>query len=249
MKTWLSTRELMPVIEVLQGLVDTYRQDFEKYAGKKQVKYVNLVYSNISRSVGRKLIFAKLSSEHKSRELSPALDLLCKAQIIHKVTHTSCGGLPLAADANPNFFKAIMSDVGLMQTMLSFDPAAWILKTQETLTHKGAVIENFIGQEILAYSSPLKQGELYYWAREKRGASAEVDYVLGERGSIVPIEVKAGKSSKSKSMGVFFKVKPGIIRGIHFSTQNFQKKNNIHYYPLYAASLAVKLETVSTTLG
>ena len=39
-------------------------------------------------------------------------------------------------------------------------------------------MEAFIGQKILAYQDPGSPGELFYWHREERSSSAEVDYVI-----------------------------------------------------------------------
>jgi len=54
--------------------------------------------------------------------------ILSKAGVIHVVTHSSSGGLPLAAEVNPKFFKIILSDIGLMQAVLEYDCKLWILE-------------------------------------------------------------------------------------------------------------------------
>ena len=59
-------------------------------------------------------------------------------------------------------------------------------------------------------------GELFYWNREKRQASSEVDYVQTCRDLIFPVEVKAGKTGTLKSLQVFIKEK-GIDLGVRFN--------------------------------
>lgn len=50
--------------------------------------------------------------------------------------------------------------------------------------------EQFIGQEICSNSN-FKREKLYYWARDKRGSSAEVDYMIEKTHGVIPVEVKA----------------------------------------------------------
>lgn len=44
---------------------------------------------------------------------------------------------------------------------------------------------------------------LYYWNREKRGASSEVDYLYADGSRVIPVEIKAGKNGTLKSLQVF----------------------------------------------
>ena len=39
----------------------------------------------------------------------------------------------------------------------------------------GAVAEQFVAQELMAYQDPYVANSLYYWAREARNSNAEVD--------------------------------------------------------------------------
>jgi predicted RecB family endonuclease len=41
---------------------------------------------------------------------------------------------------------------------------------------------------------------LYYWAREERNSSAEIDYLTEVDGQIVALEVKAGATGRLKSL-------------------------------------------------
>lgn len=45
--------------------------------------------------------------------------------------------------------------------------------------------------------------EIYYWNREKKNSAAEVDYLMANGSNIIPIEVKAGKTGRLKSLHLF----------------------------------------------
>ena len=100
--------------------------------------------------------------------------------------------------------------------------------------NKGAVTEAFVGQELLAYSNYLSKKQLFYWVREKRGASAEVDYLESVGNKIVPIEVKSGTAGNLKSINQFLKEKEDSEVGYHFSQRNFSENEKIRSVPLYA---------------
>jgi hypothetical protein len=52
---------------------------------------------------------------------------------------------------------------------------------------------------------------LYYWQRGKKGAEAEVDYVIQCENQVIPIEVKAGTTGTLKSLHQFVKEKKKMI--------------------------------------
>lgn len=60
-----------------------------------------------------------------------------------------------------------------------------------------------------------------------------MDYLIQQKGTIIPIEVKSGKSGKMQSLHLFLKEKQ-VKYGIRTSLENFSEYDNIRVYPLYA---------------
>lgn len=230
---WIEKENFQLCRDIQDALVDVYRTDFQKYAKSHQIKYVDLLYQKIPQMVGKKFIYSSIDSDYQARELKPALDLLTKAGIVHKIYHSSTSRAPLKAGAKLDFFKVILSDVGLMQAILNQNISTWIIDPSEAAQHAGDVVEAFVGQEILASYPPNKQYELFYWAREKRNSSAEVDYLFEHNETIIPVEVKAGKSTKLKSLKIYLQEKKASPYGIHFSPQNNKDTRAIRHFPLY----------------
>ena len=238
-KKWLETGSLKECMNIHQLLVETYRQDFAKYARKRNRKYVEMVFNAIPRLSGKKFIFNAVSPDVRARELRPALELLSKAGIAHIICHSSANGLPLGSEVNPQLSKVIFLDAGLAQSVLGLDHGTWILDPVHCIANRGAITEAFVGQELLAYSPPYKKSDLYYWVREKRGSVAEVDYVAAVDRAVVPIEVKSGVTGSLKSLHTFLKEKRNSPFGFQFSQRNFYMHKNIRQYPLYAISAAL----------
>jgi len=233
---WVETKEYQQCSQIHRSLIETFRQDFLKYSKKHQIKHIDKLFNEIPHMLGRKFKFSAISGEYRKRELDPALDLLQKAGVIHKVYHTSGQGLPLGADIKFNRFKTIFLDIALAQTMLNMEMTSWILKPFKQIINKGAVAEAFAGQELIAGSDIDIKSQLFYWHREARSSNAEVDYLTVRNDTILPIEIKSGKEGTLKSMKMFLKEHPKTPYGIRFYGGMPNIVNNIRSYPLYCTA-------------
>ncbi len=213
-------------------ITGTYRDDFGKYAAKSKHEYLRKVFSAVPRLVGRKFKYSHVDSSLRSRELKQALELLARAGIVTLVRRTSGAGLPLEANASERFFKVILLDVGLMQNICGGQEEI-LLSEDVTKINAGAIAEQFAGQELLAYSDVFIDPSLYYWAREARNSSAEVDYLMVLNHAILPVEVKSGSTGRLKSIRLFLEKYPAPA-GIRFSQMPFSSTAEIISIPLYA---------------
>ena len=241
-RTWINMENPREIAAIHHTLLGTYRQDFIKYTEKFQIKYIEQLFNEIPRQLSGKFKYSKIEGEYRKRELAPCLELLATAGVIHCVTHTSGQGTPIGAGSDPSRFKVIFLDVALSQTALGFDLVAWFLRPEQELANKGAIVEAFVGQEILAYSLPIAKSNLYYWHRESRGSQAEVDYVFQRGSDIIPIEVKSGSGTSLKSLHLFLQEHSHSPYGIRISTLNYSQHKQIHSLPLYATLALASLE-------
>lgn len=249
-KEWKDSHDIKKCVQVHFSLIDTYTQDFGKYAKAFQIKYLDLLFGSVPLQQGQRFKYSKIEGEYRKRELSPCLDLLETAGVVHRVLATAAQGVPLGAQANPSNFKVLVLDVALGQTMLGLDLRDWFLNPLQEFVNKGDLVEALVGQELLGYSDPARKAHVYYWQRDTRGAEAEIDYVLQNKENIIPIEVKSGSGTTLKSMHSFLESHPKSPCGIRFSTNNYSEFNKIHSYPLYAiARCTPGYELLLTKLG
>ncbi len=234
-KCWAKTKDPSRCFSLQHALIDTYRQDFSKYAKKLQIKYVDILFNNIPQQLGKKFKYSHIEGNYRKRELSPSLDLLITAGVAHKVIHSSGQGIPLGANIDPQCFKVIFLDIALSQAILGLDLESWFLNPMNQFVNKGEIVEALIGQEILAYSNYHSKKQLHYWERNSPSSTAEIDYLVQKGEKIIPIEVKSGHGKSLKSLHLFFDSHPKTPFGFRFSTHNYSKHNNIYSYPLYAA--------------
>lgn len=232
-KEYINSESLRKVQQVQTNLIRTFQDDFVKYAKKKQIKYLDLLFRAVPLQLGSKFIFAHVGKGLRVRELSPALDLLEKARIVHKVFHYKADGLPLQARLHLKRFKTLLLDIGLSQNILGVNLEEWIIGEARSHILGGAIAEAFVGQELVAHTNATTNNPLVYWHRETRGSGAEVDYLLDYQNEIVPVEVKAGPTGKLKSLHLFIQEKRTRY-GLKISSQGFGISGNLISVPLYA---------------
>ncbi|MCD4723049.1 MAG: DUF4143 domain-containing protein [Desulfobacula sp.] len=95
--------------------------------------------------------------------------------------------------------------------------------------NKGALAEQLIAQQIMVQHQYFIEPELYYWAREKKTASAEVDFVItNNKRQIIPVEVKAGSTGSLRSLQIMV-VEKSLHHAVRFNSMPpsiFHEKRN-----------------------
>jgi uncharacterized protein len=233
---WVEEKNPQESFQVHHNLVASYRQDFEKYTSKPQMEGVEALFRQIPHMIGEEFQYKNIHGEFRKRELAPCLDLLCKANVVHKIHHSAGGGIPLGAEVNLEWFKLILVDVALCQATLGFDLSTWFLQPGLDFVNRGQVVEAFVGQEFLCYSHPHQKAELYFWKRQAKSSTAEVDFLYEYNREIIPIEVKSGDGRTLKSMLMFLESHPQTPYGVRFSAQNYSRWQQVDSRPLYAVS-------------
>lgn len=230
--SWLEFKDPEFVKETQDEIIQTYRQDFSKYARSRQIPHVAKVFDSIPVQLGNKFKYSHVDAETKVQPIKNALELLIKADIAIPVYHTSGQGVPLGAGKDEKKFKVFFFDIGLAQRILGLDLKEWILSDLKAI-NIGAIAEQLVAQEFLAYSPPKIKAELFYWQRESPSSNAEVDLLAVKDNTVIPVEVKSGIKGGMKSMQMFLNTHPGSKYGLKISEGNFSSHGNIREIPFY----------------
>ncbi len=218
------------------SLLNTFRNDFGKYASLAKHKYLQRIFEKAPGLVAQHFKYSQIDPEMQSRDLKAAIETLQFAGLIYQVFASGATGLPLNALISYKKYKLLFLDIGLVKASSNLD-ADVMLRKDLMLVNKGDLAEQFVGQELLAYAEPYSAGQLYYWEREAKGSSAEVDYVINVGEVILPLEVKSGKTGTLKSMNYFLKnLSNSKPLGIKVSMQPLSLSDNILSIPLYMIS-------------
>jgi predicted AAA+ superfamily ATPase len=188
---------------VQESILATYQDDFQKYARRVQKPRMDRLFARVPAMLGRKFKFSEVDPAERSKNLGEALHLLCLARVFHKVRRCHGNGVPLGAEADDRNFKVFFLDVGLACRSLGLQIDNLEKLDEPFLLNRGALCEQAIAQNLLHGGDSWTKPEAFYWTRESPNSTAELDFLLQLGGGILPVEVKAGKTGRLKSLQLF----------------------------------------------
>ena len=213
---------------ILKNIILSYLADMNKYTlnNSESVK-IEKVYNTIPSSLAKenkKFKYVDIEKGANRREFESAIDWLESSEMVYKCKYINKVEIPLKVYTQDNTFKLYLSDIGILTSLLEIEFSEILLN--ENFMFKGAIVENYVAQAFIANNI-----SLYYW---NSGNKAEVDFLLYNKDGIIPVEVKAGNNTQSKSLNIY-REKYNPKYSIRISTKNFGFTNGIKSIPLYAA--------------
>jgi len=218
------------VRQLQKDLIDTYMFDIAKHSGKLNAGNIERLWRNIPIQLGQtqngnaaKFRFKNVIPGVKGYErLSEPLKWLEAANLVNRTSLINRAENPLNSFSKENRFKLYFFDTGLLGAISQIAPE--ILLKYSFGTYKGYFVENFAAQEIKSYSGK----QLYCW----EGRTSEIEFLFENDIGIIPVEIKSGWVTHSKSLKVYterYSPKWSIV----ISAKNFHKSGNRIYLPLY----------------
>jgi len=239
-KEYISTKNIAKCQRIQRSITDTYADDFSKYANKSKLTALQKVFKSAASMVGQKFVYSHVDNTMKSNRLKEAVEMLETAGILIRIKRSNGDGIPIEANVKDNYFKLLFLDIGLLHNIAGIYDKT-ILGEDIAAIFKGAVAEQFVGQELAVNQDFYRKSNLYYWAREARNSSAEIDYIFEHKGEIIPVEVKSGKNGKLRSLKMYMdKYKPKTAFKISQNTYN--QSDGITSIPLYGVAAYLKLK-------
>lgn len=256
---WVQTHDFLQCQEVQNDIITGYEADFPKYKKKVDPQLLIATMKSAATQATKKFVYSRVPGEYKTAEVKKALDLLIKAGVLVPVTHSSGNGLPLGDESDESIRKILLLDTGLMLRLLNMTmgdtsaiTAQILTATAADLVNKGPMAEMLAGLELLHYLTPNLHHDLYYWVRQAKNSTAEIDYLLSRDMKVLPFEVKAGVQGGMKSLWDFMREKK-LDQAVRCSLENFGKFDyidaeaegavrHVEVYPLYALSQFVMRE-------
>jgi uncharacterized protein len=217
------TGEIRSAQEAHASILQTYRDDFSKYATKAELRRIQKIYDFAPKGIGEKFKYSRVDAGEQSRDLRRGIDLLAMARVIRLAYHTDGTGIPLGATINEKVFKPYFLDVGLVNAACGIQ---WIPDEEirsKRFINEGKLAEQFLAQHLHTLGSPNMPSPMTYWLREGRSNNAELDFLAQIEGEILPLEVKAGKGGSLRSLMEFVKAKePKLALRFDLNTPNLQ---------------------------
>ena len=225
---YADTRKWDEVKTIQDAILQSYSLDFAKHINNKDIPRVFQVWGNLQDQLARedrKFRYADVQKGARAREYEGAIEWLCLAGLVHRVSAIETPRLPLSAYKKGNAFKLYLNDVGLLGRKFDLDATTVLLGDNLFTEFKGVMAENYVLQSLVRQFG----SHHYYWTS---GNTAEVEFVLPQTGRIIPVEVKADRNVTAKSLAFYRKqYQPPL--SVRLSTLNLRKDDGLLNLPLY----------------
>jgi len=207
---------------------NAYIADTAKYATPSEMVKCIAVFNSITSQLAKentKFQYSLINSKARAKEYEIAMQWLTSAGVVLKCSKVSEGKYPINIYENASIFKLYYSDVGLLTNKMGLTANSIIFGKNIADRARGTLAECYVTEQFVSNDIPL-----HFW---ESGNSAEVDFVIQQNESAIPVEVKSADNVRAKSLRVF-NGKYGPKYSIKISTKNFGFENNIKSIPLYA---------------
>ena len=236
LQDYIDNRDVKSVRKIQNDILDAYQRDFSKYTDRHQALKTAELWNAIPRQLAKENKKFKYSDvRHKARATTfgQTIEWLKKAGLINVSYNILVPKLPLSGYADYSKFKIFLHDTGLLGAMLKIPSGIIVEPTKIFFEYRGAFIENYVAQELVA-----SRMDLLYWTSK---SEAEVDFILQKQNGIYPLEVKSGTGKSIRSLRSYEeKYGPELI--YRTSPRNFVQSDNFINIPLYATFLLGKEE-------
>ena len=228
-KHFSANKNYVEVRKIQQDLMYTYSQDFAKYQPIVNKDCLSDILNKIPNSVGNQIIYSNLSDRFTGPTIKKGIEVLTMAKIIKPIENVSVASLPFSVSGKQ--FKLLFLDIGLLLAVGNVSHQSLFSQQNLNVLFSGSWAEQFVAQQLLCTHSK----NLKYWARTNKNSNAEVDYVIENNGSIIPIEVKYGVAGKLKSLHLLLAENPHIEKAIVYSKAKIGSHEKINFTPIYYA--------------
>lgn len=228
------TYNIGTVRKIHNNIHSLYRIDASQYDQEHKLsirRIYDMIPSNLENKKKR-IIFKNISDTSGHKQFSDYADefeYLTNSGIALWVNAISNPKFPLSESEQKNLIKLYLNDVGLLTSLL-YDTNINAILHDEKSINLGNVYESVVAQELNAHNLKLR-----YYDNKKRG---EVDFLVDDFDNltVLPLEVKSGKSYKTHSALRNFieNTEYNIKRAIVLNNDRVVKQiNGVVYMPIY----------------
>ena len=188
-KTLIETSNYLETYNAQQKILKAYEDDILLYAKNTEKPKIFACYNSIPRQLSNgytKFKYKTVERSGSARKYGNSLDWLVDAGLIKKVFNVSRPALPLKAYEIQEEFKIYATDIGLTTAMFGFETQSALLMEKLDGPAKGGIFENLIFDVLNKKRIPL-----YYFRKDE--GKQEIEFVFERNGSVIPVEVKAGR--------------------------------------------------------
>lgn len=227
---YLETKSVYESNIISEMLNRSYERDIAKYEEENKKLYIQNIYNLIPSELNNKnkrFILKNLNEYTKFTKFDNSFIWLNKAGVTIPVFNANELRVPLELSKERTLFKLFHIDTGMLINLFSDASLQMKILQKETSVNFGSIYENVVAKELYVHG----YNNLYYFNNKKLG---EIDFVIEDKGNLIPIEVKSGKDytyhrALNNIMGSDFEITKAYV----LSNENVHAQDKIIYLPIY----------------
>ena len=224
---WVKEKNMELVNNVQENILKAYESDFSKHIQNSEANKISLIWNSVPSQLAKenkKFLYQTIKEGARAREYENALNWLNDANLIYKIYNVAKTDFPLKAYNDISSFKIYMNDVGLLRKMANLDSRIVVEGERLFEEFKGAFTENYVLNMLCTIFDTVPN----YFTFDRH----EIDFIIQYKNKIIPIEVKANKSTNNVSL-TRYNEKFNNDLSIRFSMNNLKKDGKILNIPLF----------------
>lgn len=236
-QAYLEKKSFREIDEVKRNIIRLYEDDFRKIdASGLSSRIYKDVPSQLSQNKKRYVISSATGKKTQKRDWERLYDVIDSQTVLVSYNITK-PDISLSSTKDLGSYKLYIADTGLFVTLMFIDrPVAENILYEKLLSDKlpanlGYLYENVAAQMIaasgreLCYHTWLKDGSTHYY---------EMDFLIGQKQKVVPIEIKSSATTSHKSIDVFCEKYSKITsRPYIFSQKDISNDGQTLFMPIY----------------
>lgn len=189
--TFINDNSFSRAHDVQVRIKNSNLDDIARYAAKAEKPKVRACYLSLPSQLARenkKFKYSAVAGGGSARKFGNSIDWLRESALAIQCFNTTTPAMPLSVYHTNDCFKMYVSDVGILTAMIGFEVKKAIVDNTITGFAKGGIYENAIVQQLVSRG----YNPCYY---QKNSSVGEIDFLIENDKGVVPIEVKAGRTS------------------------------------------------------
>jgi predicted AAA+ superfamily ATPase len=229
---FLSSQNIQLVRQIQRNIIAQYKMDAAKYNSERQMP-ISRIYDLIPKELNAQNKRFKVKDIDGKTRLSRYEDdflWLCDAGVALPAYNAKEPRYPLMLNMDTSYFKLFLSDVGMLTCAIGMDATREMLSGRNDVNY-GSLYENAVAQELISHGY-----DLYYYKNKNLG---ELDFIIEQNNSVLPVEVKSGKSyTRHSALNKLLYVENyNINEAVVLHEGNSSKVGAISYLPIYMVAL------------
>lgn len=235
--TYINTKDFYQVDKSKKNIIKLYEEDLRKIDNK----YGTICYNVWSRmpsmlsTQSSRFVVSSLDTRSDSILFTNTLDKLIESKMVLPIykCNDPTGGFKLTK--NNEYFKLYFLDVGIFTSIIypnnivDSQDVYQRLILDKLSTNLGMLFENAVAQCL--YSSGFDP-YYYFWYEDK--TKYEIDFLVFNKGKVIPFEVKSNKTSSKKSIEEFKNKYSKVIGERYFiKSKPLKYEDNTTILPFY----------------